>query len=80
MHSDSLIETIKNRREMLQVTQEVLAELSGVGLRTLKQFESGKGNPTLETLNKLGDALGLELTFIVKEIVTIHPFFNYRYL
>jgi transcriptional regulator with XRE-family HTH domain len=68
MHSDSLIETIKNRREMLQVTQEVLAELSGVGLRTLKQFESGKGNPTLETLNKLGDALGLELIFQVKDI------------
>lgn len=68
MHSDSLIETIKNRREMLQVTQEVLAELAGVGLRTLKQFESGKGNPTLETLNKLADALGLELTFAVKEI------------
>tara|TARA_R100001369_G_scaffold36196_1_gene61545 strand:- start:42329 stop:42553 length:225 start_codon:yes stop_codon:yes gene_type:complete len=68
MHSDSLIKTIKNRREMLQVTQEVLAELSGVGLRTLKQFESGKGNPTLETLNKLGDALGLDLKFQVKDI------------
>ena len=68
MHSNSLIETIKNRREMLQVTQEVLAELSGVGLRTLKQFESGKGNPTLETLNKLGDVLGLELKFQVKDI------------
>lgn len=68
MHSDSLIETIKNRREMLQVTQEVLAELSGVGLRTLKQFESGKGNPTLETLNKLADALGLVLIFQVKDI------------
>jgi transcriptional regulator with XRE-family HTH domain len=68
MHSDSLIETIKNRREMLQVTQEMLADLSGVGLRTLKQFESGKGNPTTETLHKLGDALGLELIFQVKDI------------
>ena len=48
---------------MLQVTQETLADLSGVGLRTLKQFESGKGNPTAETLNKLGSALGMELTF-----------------
>ncbi|MCD8413651.1 helix-turn-helix domain-containing protein [Tenacibaculum finnmarkense] len=63
-----LIEIIKNRRENLNVTQEMLADLSGVGLRTLKQFESGKGNPTLETLNKLGDALGIELTFIVKNI------------
>lgn len=51
---------------MLQVTQESLADLSDVGLRTLKQFESGKGNPTAQTLNKLADALGMELTFQVK--------------
>ena len=35
MHLDDLIKSIKARREMLQVTQETLAELSGVGLRTL---------------------------------------------
>ena len=66
MHSTELITLIKQRRESLQVTQETLAELSGVGLRTVKQFERGKGNPTLETLQKLGDALGLELTMKVK--------------
>jgi transcriptional regulator with XRE-family HTH domain len=43
-----------------------LAALSGVGLRTVKQFESGKGNPTLLTLQKLGDTLGLEITITVK--------------
>lgn len=63
MHFSKLINSIKERREELQVTQEVLADISGVGLRTLKQFESGKGNPTAETLNKLGGALGMELTF-----------------
>ena len=68
MHSRQLIETIKARRDMLKVTQEMLADLSDVGLRTLKQFESGKGNPTLETLNKLGNALGMELTFTVKDV------------
>lgn len=68
MHSTQLIHTVKDRREMLQVTQKMLADISGVGLRTLKQFESGKGNPTLETLNRLADALGLELTFQVKEL------------
>ncbi|MFA6087206.1 helix-turn-helix domain-containing protein [Mucilaginibacter sp.] len=57
---------IKERRESLQVTQETLAELSGVGLRTVKQFESGKGNPTIITLQKLGDALGLEITMKIK--------------
>ncbi len=68
MHYLSLIDTIKNRRNSLDVTQDMLAEISGVGLRTLKQFESGKGNPTLETLTKLADALGMELTFKVKSI------------
>ena len=70
MHFEKLIQRLKERREMLQVTQETLADLSGVGLRTLKQFESGKGNPTLSTVSKLADALGLELTFQVK---TLNP-------
>ena len=51
---------------MLQVTQETLAELSGVGLRTLKQLESGKGNPTLLTLQKVADVLGMEVCLHVK--------------
>jgi transcriptional regulator with XRE-family HTH domain len=63
MHFKDLIKIVKARRESLSVTQEALAELSGVGLRTLKQFERGKGNPTFLTLFKLGDALGLEITF-----------------
>lgn len=68
LHFSELIETIKERREMLQVNQEMLAELSGVSLRALKQFESGKGNPTLKTISKLADALGLELTLKVKTL------------
>lgn len=68
MHSQELITIIKARREMLNVTQEQLADLAGVGLRTLKQFESGKGNPTLETLQKIADVLGLKLTFQVREL------------
>lgn len=66
MHFEHLINSVKARRESLNVTQESLAQLSGVGLRTVKQFERGKGNPTLQTLQKLGDALGLEITVTVK--------------
>ncbi|MEI6407950.1 MAG: helix-turn-helix transcriptional regulator [Bacteroidota bacterium] len=68
MHFNDLIKTVKARREMLQVTQETLAERAGVGLRTLKQFESGKGNPTLQTLQKLADVLGMELQLRVKNL------------
>ena len=52
---------------MLNVTQSTLAELSGVGLRTLKQFESGKANPTLQTIEKLCDVLGLQVCLKVKD-------------
>ena len=53
---------------MLEVTQESLAELAGVSLRTLKAFESVKGNPTLETLQKLVDVLSLEIHLKIKEL------------
>ncbi len=66
MHFEGVIMTIKERREMLQVTQEILAQLSGVGLRTIKQFESGKGNPTLLTIQKIADVLGLEVGLKLK--------------
>jgi transcriptional regulator with XRE-family HTH domain len=66
MHFDNLIITIKERREDLKVNQEDLAKLSGVGLRTLKQFESGNGNPTLQTIQKIADVLGLEICLRVK--------------
>ncbi|NBV14769.1 MAG: XRE family transcriptional regulator [Sphingobacteriia bacterium] len=68
MHFTELIKTIKERREALQVTQDGLAELSGVGLRTLKQFESGKGNPTLLTLRKISDVLGMEICLKIKKM------------
>ena len=68
MHLPELIKTIKERRVALKVTQEGLAELSGVGLRTLKQFESGKGNPTLTTLHKISDVLGMEVCLEIKHL------------
>ncbi len=68
MHFEELVKLIKERRKVMQVTQKNLAELSGVGLRTLKQFESGKGNPTLLTLHKLADVLGMEICLKIKNI------------
>lgn len=67
MHQQEFIKVLKERREALKVTQEHLAELSGVGLRTLKAIESGKGNPTIETLAKLTEVLGLELKLEVRK-------------
>jgi len=68
MHQVELIRTIKERRESLRVTQETLSELSELSLRTIKQFESGKGNPTLNTLQKISDVLGLEVCLKIKDL------------
>ena len=68
MHHQDIIETLKKRRITLQVNQETLAMLSGVGLRTVKKFESGKGNPTLLTLHKISDVLGMEICLKIKNV------------
>jgi transcriptional regulator with XRE-family HTH domain len=68
MHLSGVINTIKERREALKVTQEGLAELSGVGLRTIKEFERGKGNPTLSTLLKISDVLGMDVCLKTKNL------------
>jgi len=69
MHLNNIVETLKKRRIRLQVTQETLALLTGVSLRTIKQLEAGKGNPTLETIQKLADVLGLELQLEIKNTI-----------
>ncbi len=60
-------EIIKNRRKELGITQPHLAELAKVSTNTLYKLERGKGNPSLEVLNKLAEVLGMELTLEVKK-------------
>lgn len=67
MHLTELANTIKERRKILEITQNHLAELSGVGLRTVKAIETGNNNPTFETINKLSEVLGMEIRLEVKK-------------
>ncbi len=59
---------IKQRRKVLGITQEELADMADVGLRTLKSIEKGKGNPTVDTIAKLADILGMELKLLIKSM------------
>ncbi len=59
-------ETIKQRRNELGITQPHLAELAGISTNTVYKLERGKGNPSLEVLEKLSQVLGLELKLQVK--------------
>ena len=57
---------IKKRRTRLGISQQDLAEFAGVGIATVKDIERGKGNPSLQTLQKLLEVLGLEMTLRVR--------------
>lgn len=60
-------EIIKDRRSILGISQQDLADISGVSLRTIKMIEVGKSNPSAATLKKIGNVLGLELTFQLRK-------------
>jgi y4mF family transcriptional regulator len=64
---NDLGQAIKKRRRELSITQPHLAELAGISTNTLYKLERGKGNPSLEVLNKLAVVLGMELTLEVKK-------------
>jgi len=69
MHSSDIYEKIKERRSLLGITQQDLADFSGVGLRTIKGVETNKGNPSVDTLLKIIDVLGMELDIRIKHTV-----------
>ncbi len=53
---------IRARRQELRLTQQALANMSGVSVRVIKQIETSGGNPSVKTLEKLLASLGLILT------------------
>lgn len=67
MNTGRIGEIIKARRDMLGIDQRALSEISGVAVHTLSNIESGGGNPTLKSLNRLLEALGMELRIEVQQ-------------
>ena len=61
--------SIKERRALLGISQQDLSDYSGVGISTIKDLERGIGNPSVETLGKILDVVGLEMVLQVKHTV-----------
>lgn len=61
MDSQALGQLLRDRRKLAKITQNDLADISGLSVHTLSDLESGKGNPTLEVLTKICEVLGLEI-------------------
>ena len=58
--------SIKQRRKELNLELKDLQDYSGVNYVSISDIENGKANPTVKTLEKLLDVLGMELDIIVK--------------
>lgn len=65
----SLEDTMKARRKTLGISQQDLAEMSGVSLATIKDIERGQGNPSLSTMQKILGILGMEIKYVIRQTV-----------
>ena len=59
---------IKERRKVLSVNQQTLADLAGVAVNTVVAIERGEGNPQLNTLLSILDTLGLQININIKQL------------
>lgn len=62
-------EVMKLQRKALGITQQDLADMSEVAISTIKQIESGKGNPSLSTVEKIMDILGMEVKYEIRQTI-----------
>ena len=59
----ALPETVKMMRAIVGMTQPQYAKFVGVAPRIIIDLERGVGNPTLETLKKIGKPFRLDIYF-----------------
>lgn len=60
----SIPEAVRLMQRISRLTQPEFAEHRGVSTQALRQIISGKGNPTVDTLNKIAGIFGLEVGFV----------------
>ena len=64
----SIREGTRQMRKILGMTQKEYAQkVADISPRILSEFESGSGNPTLATLEKIAVPFGLKITFLPPE-------------
>ncbi len=64
-----IADVMKQRRRDLKISQSDLAEISSVGITTIKNIERGVGNPSLKVIEKIADVLGMEVCMNIKQCI-----------
>jgi DNA-binding XRE family transcriptional regulator len=60
----SVAEAVAAMRKISRLTQEEFAAHRGISVQALRQIENGRGNPTVETLDKIASIFGLQVGFV----------------
>jgi DNA-binding XRE family transcriptional regulator len=63
----TLQQAVKEMRAISRLTQAEFAAHRGVSTKVIKEIEGGTGNPTVNTLNRIGAFFGLEVAFVRTE-------------
>lgn len=64
MNLEQLGNIIRERRSELSLSQENLSNKSDVAIKTIHSVELGKANPSIKTLEKILENLGLEIIVV----------------
>lgn len=63
----SLQDAVKRMRKISRLSQPEFATHLGVSVKVVKEIERGVGNPTVSSLNRIGQFFGLEVAFVRSE-------------
>lgn len=61
-------ERMRERRKFAGLTQKRLGELCGINEAQLRRYETGKGNPKIETVEKIAAALCVHVSYFYSSI------------
>ena len=68
-----LADAVKLMQRISRLTQPEFAKHRGISTAALRQIISGKGNPTVETINKVVGIFGLEVGLVPKRARATPP-------
>lgn len=63
---NSIADKIKHYRKIRNLSQDELANLSGINVSTIKKYESGFRNPKPDQLLKIANALNISINYFVE--------------
>jgi len=69
MNNQQIGKIIQERRDYLNLTQKDVAEMAGITFKSISEIEIGARNPSVNTLNKVLEVLGLELSVQIKSMI-----------